>query len=225
MIPTLNAQSYLPACFNALIPAVVEGLVREVIIVDGGSSDLTAQIADEAGARFLTSSAGRGTQMAEGARHAKSDWLLFLHADTVLDVGWERDVSKFMRQIEEGAAPPGAAAFRFALDDHGARPRILEALVALRSSVLRLPYGDQAVLIPKRLYEDIGGFRDVPLMEDVDLICRLRRDQLTILRTRAITSAVRFRRDGYVKRSARNLFCLLLYYLNVPSKTIARFYD
>ncbi len=225
MIPTLNAQAYLPACFNALIPAVVEGLVREVIIVDGGSSDLTAQMADDAGAVFLTSAPGRGTQMAEGAKQAKGSWLLFLHADTVLDIGWEREVSKFMQQVETGRQEPGAAAFRFALDDRGAKPRILEALVSLRSWLLGLPYGDQGVLIPKQLYEDVGGFLDMPLMEDVDLVRRLHRNQLTILQTRAVTSAIRFRRDGYVKRSGRNLFCLFLYYLNVPSRIIARFYD
>ena len=224
MIPTLNAQNCLPACLEALIPAVVAGLVGEVIIVDGGSQDLTEEIAEETGAVFVRTALGRGTQLAAGAAIAKGDWLLFLHADTVLDVGWEREVAAFMARAE---APehPQAAAFRFALDDTGARPRLLEILVGLRSSVLRLPYGDQGLLLPRQFYEAVGGFRKIPLMEDIDLVRRLKRGQLAMLRTKAVTSAVRYQREGYVRRTGRNLICLLLYYVKAPLSMIARFYD
>jgi hypothetical protein len=97
-------------------------------------------------------------------------------------------------------------------------------MVALRGRVLKLPYGDQGLLIPKRLYEEIGGFRPLRIMEDVDIVRRLGRRRIVMLRTRAVTSAERFRRDGYFRRSARNLFCLTLYTLGVTPDVIERIY-
>lgn len=224
VIPTLNAESGLAASLSALVTATVEGLVREVIIVDGGSTDRTLSIADQAGARIVTSEPGRGRQLRAGAEAARFGWLLFLHADTVLEPGWEREVWALVERVEIGERPETAAAFRFALDDLGFLPRLVEAGVGLRSSAMRLPYGDQGLLIPRRLYDRLGGFRDLPLMEDVDLVRRLGRSRTLILRSRAVTSAVRYRRDGYVPRVARNLTCLGLYYLRVPPQVIARIY-
>ena len=208
IIPTLNAERYLAETLAALVPAAVDGLIREAIVVDGGSSDRTAAIVDAAGADLVRGGGGRGSQLAAGAARARFSWLLFLHADTVLAPGWEREASQFMERVDSGARPVAAAAFRFALDDMGARPRVLERLVALRCAALRLPYGDQGLLIPERLYAEIGGYRPLPLMEDVDLVRRLGRRRLVMLASRAVTSAERFRREGYVRRSARNLLCL-----------------
>ena len=224
IIPTLNAEQGLGATLTALVPAAVDGLVREVIIVDGGSSDRTARIADDAGATFIVTQSGRGCQLDAGARRAKSDWLLFLHADTVLEAGWEREVVALMERVASGARPETAASFRFALDDIGLKPRLLEALVAMRCFALRLPYGDQGLLIPRHLYQQTGGYRSLPLMEDVDLVRRLGRRRVTQLRARAVTSAVRYRRDGYIRRATRNFTCLALYYLRVPVSQIARLY-
>jgi hypothetical protein len=131
--------------------------------------------------------------LAAGAARARFSWLLFLHADTALAPGWEREANQFMERVDRGARPVAAAAFRFALDDVGARPRVLEWLVALRCAALRLPYGDQGLLIPKRLYAEIGGYRPLPLMEDVDLVRRLGRRRCHA-GSRAVTSAERFRR-------------------------------
>ena len=225
VIPTLNAETTLAATLTGLIPAVVEGLVREVIIVDGGSSDRTLKIAEAAGAEIIRSEAGRGHQVIAGAQSARFPWLLFLHADTVLEPGWEREVATFVDRIDAGQRTPAAAAFRFALDDPGARPRLIEFGVSLRCAVLRLPYGDQGLLIPARLYREIGGYRPLVLMEDVDLVGRLGRRRTVMLRTKAVTSAARYRRDGYTARVARNLSCLALYYLRVPVTTISRLYS
>jgi rSAM/selenodomain-associated transferase 2 len=224
VIPTLNAESGLAASLTALVPATVDGLVREVIIVDGGSSDRTLAIADQAGATMIKAEAGRGRQLAAGARDARMPWLLFLHADTVLEPGWEREASAFIERVEVGQRPLAAAAFRFALDDLGLKPRLIEAGVAMRCTLLRLPYGDQGLLMPRRLYEEIGGFKDWPLMEDVDIVRRLGRPRTIILRARAVTSAIRYKRDGYTRRVARNLACLALFYARVSPKVIARFY-
>ncbi|MCG8560723.1 MAG: TIGR04283 family arsenosugar biosynthesis glycosyltransferase [Hyphomicrobiales bacterium] len=224
VIPTLDAEAGLTSTLSALVPATVQGVVREVIIADGGSRDATASIADIAGAHFIRAARGRGTQMAAGAAAARSDWLLFLHADTVLETGWEREAAAFMERVDAGERPPAAAAFRFALDDFGLKPRLLEAMVGARCTVFRFPYGDQGLLIPRRLYEALGGFRPIPLMEDVDMVRRLGRRRLVMMRARAVTSAVRYKRDGYLARVLRNFACVSLYYLRIPPRTIVRLY-
>ena len=224
VVPTLNAETGLAASLTSLVSASVQGLVREVIVVDGGSTDRSLAIADQSGAKIMASSCGRGRQLATGAAAARMPWLLFLHADTVLEPGWEREVAAVLEHIDSRQRSEAAYAFRFALDDIGWMPRSIEAGVALRCRLLRLPYGDQALLLPRRLYHEIGGFRDLPLMEDVDLVRRLGRSRVMMLRARAVTSAVRYRRDGYVRRSARNLTCLALYCLRVSPHTIARLY-
>jgi rSAM/selenodomain-associated transferase 2 len=225
VIPTLNAEAGLAQCLTALVPAVVDGLVREVLIVDGGSSDRTLLIADQAGCEVMQSlPPSRGRQLMAGAARARQPWLLFLHADTILEEGWTREVSAFVDRVDAGQRPPAAAAFSFALDDLGFKPRVIEAGVSARCMFLRLPYGDQGLLMPKSLYLARGGYRDMPLMEDVDLIRRLPRGERVILRTRAVTSAIRYKRDGYVARAARNLTCLTLYLARVPLPTIQRLY-
>ncbi|MBI1262621.1 MAG: glycosyltransferase [Rhizobiales bacterium] len=227
IIPTLNAEKSLAKAMLPLVTAAVRGVVTEVIVVDGGSSDATLEIVDSAGAKLVTAPPGRGSQLAAGAREAKSDWLLFLHADTVLDAGWDDEINKLFEQIESGRFRNRdmAAAFRFALDDFSSSARWLERMVALRCLVFRLPYGDQGLLISRRLYDRLGGFRELPLMEDVDLVRRIGRKQLILLRTAAVTSPERYLRDGFLLRGLRNLACLTLYYLRVPPRVIARIYQ
>ncbi len=224
VIPTLDAEAGLGATLSALVPAAVEGLVREVVVVDGGSTDRTLKIADACGAEILQGERGRGQQLRAGAAAARQPWLLFLHADTVLAPGWEREVWNFIEKQENGA-PVRAAAFRFALDDSGLAPRCLEMAVALRCGLLRLPYGDQGLLISQTLYRDVGGFAPMPLMEDVDIVRRIGRRRMTILRCEAVTSAARYQRDGYASRVLRNLSCLVMYYLGIPVARIARIYQ
>ncbi len=225
IIPTLNAEAGLTATLTALVPATVQGIVREVIISDGGSGDATADISDAAGAQLILGPKGRGVQLAAGAECARANWLLFLHGDTVLEPGWEREAATFIERVDGGARPVAAAAFSFALDDFGARPRMLEAMVGLRCALFRFPFGDQGLLIPKRLYATLGGYNPLPLMEDVDLVRRLGRRRLVMMRTKAVTSAVRYKREGYSARIARNIACLSLYYLRVSPATIVRLYD
>jgi rSAM/selenodomain-associated transferase 2 len=225
IIPTLNAEAVLGPTLSALVPAVVDGLVRQVIVADGGSSDGTLKLSDAAGVEIIQSEPGRGSQLIAGAEKARFPWLLFLHADTVLEPGWEREAAAFVERVDLGRRPAAAAAFRFALDDVGVRPRLVEAGAGLRCTLLRLAYGDQGLLIPKRLYHEIGGYRPMPLFEDVDIVRRLGRRRTVVLRSRAITSAVRYKRNGYTRRVLRNLLCLTLFYLRVPVATIARIYQ
>ena len=227
VMPTLNAQKTLTGTLAALVPGVLEGLVRELVIVDGGSGDDTLKIADEAGAVVVETQAGRGAQLKAGGEKARGPWLLFLHADTRLAPGWVDEARAFIERDSEGGHER-AAAFRFALDDVGMgddermRARWLEKMVYLRCFLFGLPYGDQGLLISKRHYERLGGFLPMPLMEDVDLVRRI--GGVTMLSTRALTSAERFRQQGYARRIWRNLSCLALYYLGVsPEKIRARY--
>ena len=193
----------------------------EVIVVDGGSADDTAAIAVRCGARLVRAEPGRGGQLAAGARAASGDWLLFVHADTILGPGWAEAV---LGHVRAAGARHRAAVFRFALDDEAPGARRLEATVAWRTRRLGLPYGDQGLLVSRTLYDEIGGFRPLVLMEDVDIVRRIGRTRIETLDVPAVTSAARFRGPGYLRRSARNLFCLSLYFLGVPPGLIARIY-
>lgn len=225
IIPTLNAERGLVRTFGCLILPTVQGLVREVIVVDSGSSDGTCRVAEGAGATLLHTQAGRGRQLSAGAHAARSEWLLFLHGDTALQPGWSEEVEAFLEQ--QAMAEPGrekTAVFAFKLDSYGWRARWLEIMVAIRCALFGLPYGDQGLLISRALYTELGGFKPIPLMEDVDLVRRIGRRRLVFLRAAAVTSGQKYESQGYLRRSLRNLLCLTLYFLRVPPRIIARIY-
>lgn len=218
MIPTFDAAEWLP---HALAALVAPNLLAEIVVVDGGSRDATAAIARAGGARVVDAPRGRGSQLAAGAAAAAGDWLLFLHADCRPEPGWETGVARFL-------AAPGAGGragyFDLALDDAAAGARRVERLAAWRCRAFGLPYGDQGLLIARALYEAVGGFRPIPLMEDVDLVRRLGRSRLSPIGARIVTSAARYRRGGYIRRPLRNLACLALYFAGLPPGLIAGFY-
>ncbi len=218
VIPTLDAAGDLPATLAALAGAPV---IREIVVADGGSADDTVAIASAAGARIVTAPRGRGTQLAAGAAAACADWLLFLHADCRPAPGWQRAVEAF---VAAPGAPGRAGYFAFALDDPSRAARRLERIVAWRCRALALPYGDQGLLIARALYDGVGGFAALALMEDVDLARRLGRRRLAPLAAPIYASARRYREGGYIRRPLRNLICLSLYFMGVPARHIARLY-
>jgi glycosyltransferase involved in cell wall biosynthesis len=214
VIPTLNAERLLPRCFDSLIIAAVRGVVREVIVADGGSADGTLAIADAAGAHIVRAGRSRASQLLAGSESARGDWLLFLHPETALEPGWEVEVESFLHQ----ATPerPQAAVFRYALEDFGAPARRAEARTALRGWLLALPYGDQGLLVPRRLYKKLGGYRELQRLEDADLVRHIGRRRLVTLRARAVNSARA--RQGWLKPFALSL----LHALRVPARVLAK---
>ena len=214
VVPTLNAAAHLPASLKRMHEPDLE-----IVVADGGSVDATREIAEAAGARVVGSLPGRGGQLAAGAAAAQGDWLLFLHADTRLATGW-----RAVAEAHARAAPGRAACFRLRLDDPAWQARAIERAVAWRTRMFGLPYGDQGLLIARALYGEIGGYRPLPLMEDVDLVRRIGARRLVLLDHVALTSAERWRRDGWTARSLRNLTCLSLYGLGVSPRQLVRLY-
>jgi rSAM/selenodomain-associated transferase 2 len=218
VIPTYEAAEHLARTLPALAAAP---LAHEIVVADGGSADGTAEVAARHGARVIAARQGRGHQLKAGAEAALGGWLLFLHADTLPAPGWTAAVERFRA---DPANERRAGFFRFALDDASPAARRLERLVAWRARRLALPYGDQGLLIGRRFYDELGGFRAIPLMEDVDIVRRIGRRRLALIDVAAVTSAETYRREGYLLRPLRNLSCLALYFLGVPPAWIERVY-
>lgn len=218
IIPTLNSAETLGPCLLSLSEALTNGLLTEVIFADGGSSDDTAQIAEEVGAVFLPSATGRGTQMAKAADHAKGEWLLFLHADSVLESGWVSVAQNHLGHTDK------AGYFRLKFDDTTLPARIVAGWANLRARVFGLPYGDQGLLISRKLYNEVGGYPNIPLMEDV-AIARKLRGKLRALPIDITTSADKYQRDGWWRRGFAN-FRILVRYLGGtdPEKLAKKYY-
>ena len=220
VIPALNAAPRIGPTLETL-NAAGSAFDMDLLVVDGGSTDSTLAVAQAHGARAITAPPGRGEQLAAGAADVAGDWLLFVHADTRLEGEWVSVIADFV-QAPENARRAGY--FRLILDDTAPAARRLERIVAWRAHLLGLPYGDQGLLMSRHLYDAVGGFRPLVLMEDVDLVRRIGRWRLAALPASARTSAARYRRSGYLLRTARNLVCLTLYFLGMPAHILLRLY-
>ena len=204
-----------------LLADVQDGLAEgdELIVVDGESQDDTPTVARLHGAHVVSSPPSRGGQLRHGVTLAQGHRFVLIHADSRLAGGAE--LSRQLRRL-----PPGRAhCFRLKVDDPNPCFRVLEWLVAMRTVVLGLPYGDQGLVLDRRLYERCGGFRDLPLMEDVDLVLRLRPwGGVRQLPHSICTSARRWRRHGLPGTSLRNMILMLRWVLGEDSETLKRDY-
>ncbi|MBT6329832.1 MAG: glycosyltransferase, partial [Kordiimonadaceae bacterium] len=168
---------------------------------------------------IINSNPGRGLQLKTGAKFSIGDWLFFLHGDSVLTKGW---LDTLQDHIKNNADK--ALVFRLKFDDNGFFPRLLEYWVRFRCRVFALPYGDQGLFISRKLYDEVGGYNEMPLMEDVDIIKRIGKPRLKCSKQVIITSADKYNKYGYLFRMIRNGYCLLLYKLGVAPETIKKFY-
>ena len=221
VIPTLNAGGELPGALACLMQGVEAGLVRELVVSDGGSTDGTVALAEEVGARVIPGPPGRGTQIARGVAGSKGDWILILHADTQLGEGWVEAVERLMARAASGE--PRAGYFRLRFRAKGVMAGVTAGWANLRSRLFGLPYGDQGLVLPRVLYEEVGGMPDMPLMEDVAIARRLR-GRLVALDAEAATSAARYQATGWIRRGARNLWTLARYMMGADPKALARAY-
>lgn len=212
IIPTLHPPNIGPT-LASVFEAVEAGLLAEVILADGGSGDAIAMLADEIGAELVVTDAGRGKQLRAGADLAQGSWLLFLHSDTVLSPGWTKAAHTHMVTGKAGY-------FRLRFDSDRFAARFIAAWANFRARLFGLPYGDQGLLIPTALYRKIGGYPDIPLMEDVGIARRLR-GQLRAIDASATTSAERYEQQGWLRRGAQNLGTLALYFLGTSPEKLA----
>jgi len=216
VIPTLNEAGNISQTLSGLVgqPGV------EVIVADGGSEDLTISLATAAGAKIILAPLGRGSQQNAGARAAQGQVLLFLHADTRLPEG-------FAAQIRKALGQPGivAGAFRFAIDATGWRFRLLEHCTNWRAACFGLPYGDQALFVPAARFQAMGGFRECALLEDLELVLRLRKmGRIALLATPALTSPRRWQRLGLVRTTVMNQLILLGFFCGLSPERLLRWY-
>jgi rSAM/selenodomain-associated transferase 2 len=220
VIPTLNAERTLGPTLAPLVAGVLDGLVRECVVVDGGSTDGTLAVAEGAGCRIVHAGRGRGVQLRAGCAAAHGDWLLALHADTRLEGAWIGAVRRHLAH-----RPDRAGYFRLRFEDPAPIARIWEAGVAFRCAALALPFGDQGLLISRRLYEAVGGYEPLPLLEDFRLVRRLGRRRLARVDAHAVTSADRYRRDGWFRRTAGNWAILARHACGETPDALATRYD
>jgi rSAM/selenodomain-associated transferase 2/rSAM/selenodomain-associated transferase 1 len=216
IIPALNEAATIARTISQL----AGGGQLEVIVVDGGSTDETAELAASGGATVIHSKPGKAVQMNAGAAAAAGDILVFLHADTMLPGGFHNQIVAALNQ--KGVA---AGAFRLRIDSNAAGLRIVERAANCRSRLLRMPYGDQALFMKKPLFEEIGGFPDLPIMEDFLLVRRLKRKGKTVILPAAVvTSPRRWLHLGILKTWLINQLIVITYYLGATPQQLTRFY-
>jgi rSAM/selenodomain-associated transferase 2 len=218
VIPTLNEAQALPLLLDDL--RALERLVPvDIIVADGGSNDGTPACALSKGARVIPAPLGRARQLNAGARAARGEWLLFLHADSRLP-------PEAVRALHGALSEPAkfsAAVFRFAIDLSPGWKRVIERGQAMREALLGLPYGDQGLLVRRELFDAIGGYPHLPLMEDVAIIrALLRRTSIKRLPAAIVTSGRRYHRRGVLRTALTHTALISLYLLGVSPTRLAR---
>jgi glycosyltransferase involved in cell wall biosynthesis len=179
IIATDESERALVATLAALVPGATAGAIREVIIADRGSHDQTAEVADIAGCRILVSPAPLAARLRAAAALARGDWLMFLQPGIAPDATWIPEVMRFVEEAELGGRPLARAAV-FSPGTPGRVPGALARLLRIG------PRPEQGLVVAKRRYDSLGGHRDGIASPEADLLRRLGRRRMTVLRTAAI---------------------------------------
>jgi rSAM/selenodomain-associated transferase 2 len=198
------------------------GASCEIIVVDGHLEGNTLSTIDEGAVIRMHSEKGRGCQMNAGAQAASGDMLLFLHADTRLP---PEALSRMMSVREKRGLVGGAFSLR--IDSERIFFRIIAWLTNLRARLTRVPYGDQGIFLRRDYFREIGGYREIPILEDVDLMRRIRKrgDRIVLLHEAVVTSSRRWDRDGLLYGTLRNRMIMALYNMGIKPERLARFYS
>ena len=216
IIPTLNEGDHLGETLKPLLDLPQ----TEVIVADGGSRDGTASLARDLGAKMVITQAGRGNQMNHGAEAARGEILLFLHADTLLP-------ANFGQAVQGAMVDPKYTGGSFAWHVHPSSVllKVMEVTVNLRTRYCRLPYGDQGLFVRTSLFRQMGGFADIPLMEDVDFVRRMKKiGPLAVVPEAITTSARKYQKEGTLRTTMRNKLIFFGYSLGIPPERLHRYY-
>lgn len=220
IIPVLGEQERIGPCLRNLR---TQGFIdsRQIIVVDGDPAGGTIDLIRDGEILCLKGAPGRALQMNAGAAVAEGQILLFLHADTILPPG---ALEKISRVMAIGRYVGGA--FDLAIDSDRLFLKYIAMRASFRSRLNRIPYGDQAIFVDRAYFEGIGGFKEIPIMEDVDLMRRIKKDRkkIHIFRDRVLTSSRRWEAEGPLYTTLRNQCLLFLYYLGARPERLARFY-
>lgn len=217
IIPVLNEEKNIVKILNNL----QNNQENEVILVDGGSQDKTVQLVEDMGRKIVISpQAGRGFQMNYGSLLATGDILLFLHADTILPQGYKTIITDLLSDPKVVGG-----AFELKIDLPQFSLQIIETLVNWRSRFFSLPYGDQAIFVKTSIFQAMGGFSDLPIMEDFEFMQRLKKyGKIAIASAKVITSGRRWQKLGVIPTTLINQKIILGYYLGVSPNTLVRWY-
>lgn len=220
IIPVLNEGQGINATLNRILDHNVDA-GTEIIVVDGDQAGSTIKYVDNDSVVCSISVPGRGCQMNHGAGLASGRTLLFLHCDTILPDDGIEEIKGLMKgpDIQAGA-------FDLAIDGQGFVFRMIEKISSLRSRLTRIPYGDQAIFVDHNFFLEIGAYDEVPIMEDVALMRKIKKRgaQIGFLKSSVTTSARRWKKEGVFFCTLRNWMILTLYYLGVSPERLVRYY-
>ncbi len=220
ILPVLNEQAVINDTLSHLRSLPFSQRI-EIIVADGDRGAGTLSVIRDSRVIRVTCPRGRGAQLAEGAKRASGDLLVFLHADTRLPESAFPDVLTILNENSWAAS-----SFDMGIAAGGTAFRVIERVANFRSRWTGIPYGDQALCVKREWYERVGGFRPLPLMEDVDLVRRLKKEggQIRFFSSKVRTSARRWEKEGIVRCTLRNWIILCLYYLGVKPEALKRYY-
>ena len=216
VIPTYNSEKTIENTLNSICK-----YFNKIIMVDANSCDLTIQMSKKYNIKIIKSLKGRGPQLILGAEHTATDWIFFLHSDTIIKKSNIIDINQFITNTLNNNK---AASFKIKFNTNNIWSNLLSKLVNIRSKYLKLPYGDQGLLISRSFYKNIGGYKNIPIMEDVEIIRAIGFRNIKILNSYIITDAARFENQGWIYRPMINLFCLTLYFLGFNINYINKIY-